>query len=418
MFRRLTHGSALHVAAITVIAAVVASWQIVRAMDIPSGPDDYNLVRWEVRNVANKWLYQLGAPFRDSLDDDEKSRKVQEFFALGQDIAGLQLATAQAEALGQPVDKETLATIDAKQERQQELENSVEATIEERVSAVLRDVGLERSWPLFSGFHFLFPPVDFEFEGPPRVLVISPRDRIFLQSRHLLRHDLTMEEINAIEDEKEKEGVSALVVITGGVGTYPSAVAPGPSYERAVELVAHEWLHQYFFFFPLGRRYFQDPDLTTINETVASIAGRELGQMVARRYYVPGSDEEAQQEEAAGNDEEAQPDEEETVDFGQVMRQLRIDVEGLLDEGDIEGAEALMDATRQFLAEHGRVIRKINQAYFAYYGTYADRPESVSTIGPKIEELRRLSPSLGDFIQTMAQVTSEDDLDALLGQGG
>jgi hypothetical protein len=417
MLRRLPGGSALPIAAITVIAAVVGSWQIVRAMDIPSGADDYNVVRWEVRNVANKWLYQFGAPFRSSPDDGEKNRQLREFFALGRDIAELQLAVGAADARGQPVDKETLATLNAKRKRQQKLENSVEATIEERVSAVLRDIGLERSWPLFSGFHFLFPPVDFEFEGPPRVLVVSPRDRIFLQSRQLLRNDLTLDEIVAIEEEKEKEGVSALVVITGGVGTYPSAVAPSPSYERTLELVAHEWLHQYLFFFPLGRRYFQNPDLTTINETVANMAGRELAQMVARLYYVPGLDE-AQQEGTAEADAETEAGEEETVDFGQVMRQLRANVDRLLKEGDIDGAEALMENTRRFLTEHGHPIRKINQAYFAHYGTYADRPESVSTIGPKIEELRRQSKSLGDFIKTMAQVTSEGDLDELLGQGG
>ena len=39
---------------------IPAGWRITLAFDLPSGPNDYNLVGWEVRNVANKWLYQVG----------------------------------------------------------------------------------------------------------------------------------------------------------------------------------------------------------------------------------------------------------------------------------------------------------------------------------------------------------------------
>jgi len=411
LLRRFPGGPALLVTLVIVALAAVASWRITLAFDLPSGPNDYNLVGWEVRNVPNKWLYQFGRLLLGSPDDAEKNRKVEEFFALTREISLRELALAQADAEGRPPDEEALTILEERRQSRRELENTVEAILEERVSVLAREVGLARSWPFFPSFRSLFPPIDFEFEGPPQVLVISPRDRIFLESRHLLRSDMTLEEIIAEEEEKESEGVSALVVPLGGIGTYPSAVPPGDDYVQTLELVAHEWIHHYLFFQPLGRRYFQDPTLTTINETVANIAGRELANRVAGRYHVPEPEEEQPAPDAAAPGEES-------VDFAEVMRQLRLDVEQLLNEGKIDEAEALMEEKRQFLAENGHYIRKINQAYFAFYGVYADTPASISPIGPKLEELRARSVSLGDFIRTVAQVTSEEDLDRLLAAGG
>ncbi len=70
------------------------------------------------------------------------------------------------------------------------------------------------------------------------------------------------------------------------------------------------------------------------------------------------------------------------------MRQLRLDVDRLLGEGEVAEAEALMEEKRQYLAEHGYFIRKINQAYFAFHGLYGTAPASSSPIGPKLEELQ------------------------------
>jgi hypothetical protein len=100
------------------------------------------------------------------------------------------------------------------------------------------------------------------------------------------------------------------------------------------------------------------------------------------------------------------------------MRELRLEVDRLLAEGKVAEAEALMEERRRFLADHGYFIRRINQAYFAFHGLYADTPASSSPIGPKLEELRRRSDSLGDFIHTAAGITSEADLDRLLAGGG
>ena len=72
----------------------------------------------------------------------------------------------------------------------------------------------------------------------------------------------------------------------------------------------------------------------------------------------------------------------------------------------IEEAEAYMEERRQFIADNGRFIRKINQAYFAFHGSYADSPASVSLINEQLKELRRRSGSLEDYLKTVASFSS------------
>jgi len=274
------------------------------------------------------------------------------------------------------------------------------------VSTVVEDEGLTTSLPLFSQVRFIFPPLDFEFDQPPRVLVISPRDRISLDRSILLRRGLTSEQVTTLEDETAATGVSSLVVNISGIATYPSTVPEHASYEKVLETVAHEWLHQYLFFHPLGSHYFDNDTLRTLNETVANIGGREIGDLVQQRFPLPQSNS------AAADEEREEP----RIDFRAEMHELRLEVDTLLSEGEIGEAEALMEEKRKFLAENGFYIRKINQAYFAFHGLYGDTPASSSPIGPKMLELRRLSPSLGDFIRSVAEITSEKELDRLLAE--
>src|SRR4030065_486634 len=70
------------------------------------------------------------------------------------------------------------ATLDEKRREQQRLENKVEDILEARLTRVLEDEGLTTSLPLFSSVRFVFPPVDFEFDQPPTVLAIPPRDEV------------------------------------------------------------------------------------------------------------------------------------------------------------------------------------------------------------------------------------------------
>ncbi len=399
---------------VAVGAALAGGWLVTAAIDLPTGPEDYNLVQWEVRHLPNKWLYQIGILVRGGPDEAEKTHRLERFLALNAEITSLeeQAASTQGSDASAGDNAANLDALAAARRERDRLENVVEAVLEERVARVAKEVGLESSFPFFPRARWLFPPVDFEFAAPPDVLAISPRDRIYLESTRLLKSDLTLEEIDDVERRWEAKGVSALVAGLGGVGTYPSAVPLDVDYGHLLEMVAHEWLHQYLFFRPLGSRYFLNPTLATINETVADMAGRELGALVAERYPLSAT---LPAEQAGAR---ATPTPSAGIDFNQVMRELRLEVDRLLADGKVAEAESLMEDRRWFLADHGYYIRRINQAYFAFHGLYADTSASSSPIGPKLDELRRRSSSLGDFIHTAARITSEADLDRLLAGGG
>jgi hypothetical protein len=363
-----------------------------------SAPFRYDLAGWEVRHVLNRWLYKVGHLFDDGPSVEEENETLQRYFALAAEVASLEREVAEGG------DEPLPSTLDDKRTERQRLENEVETILEKRVSRVVEDEGLTTSLPLFSEVHFVFPPLDFEFDQPPRVLVISPRECISLDRAILLRRGLTSEQVAALEEETAASGASSLVVSISGIATYPSTVPEHASYEKVLETVAHEWLHQYLFFHPLGSHYFDSDTLRTLNETVANIGGREIADLVQQRFPLPQSDFVA----AASEREEPR------IDFRAEMHALRLEVDRLLSEGKVGEAEALMEEKRKFLAENGFYIRKINQAYFAFHGLYGDTPASSSPIGPKMLDLRRLSPSLGDFIRSVAEITSEEELDRLL----
>jgi hypothetical protein len=170
--------------------------------------------------------------------------------------------------------------------------------------------------------------------------------------------------------------------------------------------VAHEWLHQYFYFHPLGRNYWANYDMTSINETAADIGGDEIGLLVYRRYYVQEANN------AASPAAPSQP----AFDFNKEMRQIRLTVDRYLAQGQVEEAETYMEQMREYLAQNGYYIRKLNQAYFAFHGSYSDTPGSVSPIGGYLAELRQDSPSLGDFVKRVSGVSSYEELLKMIGQ--
>jgi len=76
-----------------------------------------------------------------------------------------------------------------------------------------------------------------------------------------------------------------------------------------------------------------------------------------------------------------------------------------------------MEARRLFLWENGYRIRKLNQAYFAFYGAYADQPGGSSgedPVGAAVRTLRAQSASLIDFVRTVARVKSYQQLQVLV----
>ena len=84
------------------------------------------------------------------------------------------------------------------------------------------------------------------------------------------------------------------------------------------------------------------------------------------------------------------------------MHRIRTEVDSLLAAGKVQEAESFMETSRQQLAREGFYIRKLNQAYFAFYGSYADNPSASGGVGQDISqrehELRADSINLGAFL--------------------
>jgi hypothetical protein len=181
--------------------------------------------------------------------------------------------------------------------------------------------------------------------------------------------------------------------------------------EWVISTISHEWIHTYLAFRPLGWRYYDSGAMRTINETVASIAGDELGRRVIERFYPEKAPPPAwPQPRALRAEGEAKP----TFSFGAFMRETRLAIDKLLAAGQIAEAETYMAARRKELAEHGYLLRRLNQAYFAFHGSYAVGAAATDPIGGKLRLLRLQSGSLAEFMQIVAGFKSAVDLEAAL----
>ncbi|HMN60538.1 MAG TPA: hypothetical protein PJ988_09255, partial [Anaerolinea sp.] len=114
----------------------------------------------------------------------------------------------------------------------------------------------------------------------------------------------------------------------------------------------------------------------------------------------------------------AEPPAPPAFDFRAEMHTTRVHAEELLSLGKIDEAEAYMEARRKVFWDHGYLIRKLNQAYFAFYGAYNDTPgggaSGADPVGPAVQALRKQSTSLAAFLNTIAQVTSFEQLQKLV----
>jgi len=375
-----------------------------------AGPYVFSISEWEFGNFFDKWGYSFEQFFiPKKLSEQESVKRVEDYLSLAQNESSLEdtINRDKAEGNGSQADLKSLEAQLAQLTRQEHsLQDQVEAIVEGQISSVLTDAGLAKTIDFIGKVNILFPPVDFEFQQEPNVLIVSPRDKIELATTFLLIPDLSLEQIVDMENKVQGIDMSGLVERVGGVATYPSIIPQDISLQYLLSTVAHEWLHHYFYFHPLGRNYWANYDMTSINETAADIGGNEIGQLVYRRYYAqPVS-------QAASPAGASQP----AFDFNKEMRQIRLTVDQLLAQGQVEEAEKYMEQMREYLARNGYYIRKLNQAYFAFYGTYSDMPGSVSPIGGYLEELRQGSPSLGDFIKTVSGISSYEELLKMIGQ--
>ena len=284
------------------------------------------------------------------------------------------------------------------------LRMSAEAAIERAVSTVLRGEGLDdRPAPWVSGGEILFPPVSFAFTAPPEVLIVARRDRISVVQSELLRPGLPVPEAERLEADVDSLGFSSLVTPIGGLATFPTMVLDTDRPLDAVVAVTHEWIHGYLFFTPLGLRYWSSQEAREINETTADMVSRELGPRAARELgiaSVPATP-------------AAQPSTAERpsmLQFRAMLRETRVKLDAMLRAGQIDEAEAyLRDRRLEFVAA-GFQIRKLNQAYFAFYGSYGDGAAGVNPIPRQLGWLRAASGSPGEFLRQVGQLTSAADL--------
>jgi hypothetical protein len=365
-------------------------------------PYRFSIAQWELKAIpykAKQWL---------SHKETDQTNTVLEYFSLVEQIKRLESEIAMINTGTKQGDLASLeAELGELEEQKMPLAGKVEKIIAGQIKEVLAEQGIYHPADKYIRLKVSFPPLDFKLEEPLHLLVVSPRDRIESIREIILQPNLSVEEMEEIEAEVDKLGVSSLVVELGGLGaTYPTFVTNNASLQFTINTVTEEWLHQYLAFKPLGFLYLLDVtgvsrnyEIATMNETLASMVSKEIGAMVCQKYY-PGYEDSAEQEEEADSE----------FDFNQEMREIRRTVDNYLAQGEITQAEEFMEQKRQYLVSLGYQIRKLNQAYFAFYGTYADSPTSVSPIGVELQELREQSASLKDFLDTVAAMTSREDL--------
>jgi len=356
-------------------------------------PHRFSLLRWESRTVLhglNQWLFGR----HEKIDNGVQI--VTEYFTAVEQMKN-------PKSNGNQVSSG--AELKSLHERKAALEDAVEEILARQIKETLNEQGIFN--PMNIRLGVTFPPPNFKLEKPPHLLVVSPRDRIESMREIVLRQYLSVEEMEATETEVDKLGVSSLVIELGGLGaTYPTFVTNDANLRFTLDTATEEWVHQYLGFRPLGFRYLLDLigvsrnyEIATMNETVASMVSNEIGAMVYQKYY-------SGYENGSSRNQTGKSD----FDFNREMREIRRAVDRYLAQGEIEQAEEFMEQKRQYLASKGYYIRKLNQAYFAFHGTYADRPTSIDPIGVELRQLRSQSASLKDFLNTVARMTSRQEL--------
>ena len=370
---------------------------------------EFNYLSWTIDASFEK-LSQLSLHPAAYAGDEDRTQLVMDYLELVR--SAQQTEREVQEALGDPnVDQagsalqESLDNLENIRNQVNRLGPPAESILQEQVAIVIADMGLELGGAPF-------PPVVFIFDPLPNALIVSPREVIRQIANITLDVDLTLErKVNLEGGIEDSLDVSALVVPIGGMGTYPTMVQETTNLTWIVEVIAHEWIHNYLTLRPLGMNYLTNEKLRTMNETTASLMGKAIGWEVIRRNYpalLPV--------EIAPNSSESEP-EPPAFDFRKEMHETRVQTDAFLEAGEIETAERYMDARREFFWEHGYRIRRLNQAYFAFHGAYADEPGGAAGDDPVGEAVRALweySPSPADFLRKMAWMNDYADLLAVL----
>ena len=280
-----------------------------------------------------------------------------------------------------------------------------ESILEKQVSSILNKEEFDLAG-------YTWPPVLMHMTPLPMVLIVSPREEIKQIYNIPLNHGLSTETRENIEEGiYESVDRSALVVPIGGLGFYPAMIVETSDINFLVGTIAHEWAHHWLSLQPVGLNVFANNEMLRINETVASIVGEEIGRQVIERYYPEFAPTEELVESIPDDNSNDPP----PFDFNAEMRLTRVNVDELLANGRVDEAEVYMEERRQFFWDNGYRFRKLNQAFFAFRGSYADEPgeQGDDPIGPTILAIRDNSPTLKAFLNELSSVTSVGDLEEI-----
>jgi hypothetical protein len=370
---------------------------------------EFDFVAWTLDAVGIK-IGQSAAGLAGYLPEEAHHRLALEYIELVQQIQHQEGQLAEIYADPEQADPAAAAQdvrleLDRLYKRRAQLAPLAESILQAQIGSVIASLGLTLgSQPL--------PPVLYHSTPLPSALIVSPRNTIRQDEDISLVPGLTLEQIIALEEQVDRsQNVSSLVVGIGGIGVYPTMVMQTSDLNWLSETVAHEWVHNYLTLRPLGVSYMNSPELRTMNETTASIAGKEIGRALIERYYpelLPPPPPTAPPTESP-----SKPAEPPAFNFNAEMHTTRLAVDALLADGKVDEAEAYMEQRRVFMWEHGYHIRKLNQAYFAFYGAYADQPGGAAgsdPVGAAVRALRLKSPSLAAFVNRISWMSTFQQL--------
>jgi len=389
-------------------------------LDQLSEDQAFNFFSWETDALLQKAIYGLLSPER-FLDDEQQSRFV---LAYLEDVGETSRLSDEIERIY--TDPEIADPELASHEEQKafaDLRSSLaqrgsvaEAILQAQVSLILADSGV-------GVLASILPPVSGTFTPLPTILVVSPRDKIESIYQQQLVAGLTAVGQTELEDRvmDAQPDHASYVTEIGGLAAYPAMLLETSSIDWVTDVFAHEWAHHYLTFFPLGWNYMRFGETRTINETTASLIGDWAGQEILLRFYEPLLVANKDLPEALVASSSSEGDTGQAFDFRAEMHHTRTTVDAMLGEGKITQAERYMEAQRRYFVANGHGIRKLNQAYFAFHGAYADTPGGPAgedPIGPLVRQYWALSKTPADFLKSIAPVVTLDDLKLLVRGGG
>jgi len=336
----------------------------------------YNLIQWEIENIFDKWINKLTSPLFNNYKK-ENHEIVQDYF-----------------------DNKNFKNIDSETYNLQiEISENTDV-VEEFIESTLSTVISNQNIDLILGMQF--PPIDIRLIDLPKLLVISPRNKIQRIDDILIKTEIRFNDVSYIEEKiLYEENLSAIVLDIGGIATYPSSIPNTKNLKEVFIISGHEWMHHYLFFTKLGQNMFNSEEMRILNETLASRVAEELwiyiDQYISENYDL---------DLYSDNYDYINLNHDNLFNFKYEMNKTRVETELLLKNNKIIEAEKFMEKRRQVFVENGYNIRKLNQAYFAFYSSYADSSASNTSIGDELDEFRKYYNSLESFILAIRSVSN------------